>query len=151
MPFQEVLQDVGGLGGISLFLIVTVVALFNNISLGFTLSVCLAVLYAVMILIRLVWFRQRPDKQRFSSWLQRIDASSFPSMHTMRASALSIVLGMWFQNTFVFVLLVIVALLVGWTRVHFKRHYWSDVIIGWFLGVILGWFSVWIITILPNL
>ena len=94
--------------------------------------------YIITIFIRSIYYKQRPDKQKYNNFLEKIDSSSFPSMHTMRISIVFFL--SWFEMTnlvlsgLFFILLIIVAI----SRFILKRHYLSDIIVGFLIGATLA-------------
>lgn len=136
---KEIIQDVTGLGGVPVFLITTILLLatenysqFNQAIIGFVLS------YIIVVSARLIFFKERPDKQKFANFLERIDASSFPSLHSTRAALMGTVLINFFNSIPLTILFILLILFVGLSRILLKRHYFDDVFAGILLGVILG-------------
>jgi membrane-associated phospholipid phosphatase len=145
MQSREFLEDVKAFGGLPIYLVL--IAIFSILGY-FTMSVRLAVglflAYALTSTIRFVFFRQRPDKQKFKGLAQKIDASSFPSLHAMRASCLAILLILFFNNFWITCLAIGVAVCVALVRVVQKRHFASDVIAGLIFGAIIAGIAIWI-------
>ena len=140
----EVLQDLKGLAGIPLFLVIGFLALFFGYSVlfyqlvfGFVLS------YAVVVFFRVFFFRRRPDGEKYSSLLGKIDAGSFPSMHSMRAGVLAVLLSYFFGSFLLGLLFFLLAFGVAVSRVLQKRHFISDVFAGLILGFVIGLICVW--------
>jgi undecaprenyl-diphosphatase len=143
MPLDEVIRDAAGLGGLAIYLLVTVIFfLLGNMKVAAELVIALALLYAIIAVIRTIFFRKRPDRQKYSGFFTKIDASSFPSMHSARSATLAIILAMVFPHTTIRILLIIAVLGVAYTRVRLKRHYESDVIGGLILGAIVAWLAI---------
>lgn len=143
MPINEALRDTTALGGLALYSFVAALFLvLERIEVFSALVVGIVLCYAIIVLVRLVFFRKRPDKQKFKGWLTKIDAGSFPSMHSTRATVLAFVLWQVFTEPFIRILLVLGVLSVISTRVLLGRHYVSDVIAGVVLGLVIGWASV---------
>ena len=146
MMLQENLQDLKGLAGNPLFVLVSLLALvLGKITLFWQLVVGLILAYALTITVRMLFFRRRPDKQIYHTLIGRFDASSFPSLHAMRASVLATLLALFFNNSLLTVLFVICALGVGYARVFQKRHFVSDVVVGLIVGVLIALLSVWLV------
>jgi len=146
---QENLQDLKGLAGNALFVVVILLALLlGKTALFWELVLGLVIAYALTITVRMLFFRRRPDGQKYHNLVGRFDASSFPSLHAMRASVLATLLSLFFNNSMLTVLFIICALGVGYARVALKRHYTSDVIVGLVLGVLIAFLSVWIVNAL---
>ena len=130
--------DITALGGISSTAIILLMvwflidaALFKQL-----LSGILATIFSVII-IRLVYFRDRPKKQVFGNIIERIEASSFPSLHAARSSFMALAFIYYFDILVLNIIIVVVALLISYSRVYLKKHYWSDIIAGWILGAIV--------------
>ena len=86
--------------------------------------------------IKLLFHRKRPNKQRYSNLIEKMDAGSFPSVHSSRAafaySTLILNSELFMGAVFFFMILT-----VGYSRVFLKKHYISDVVAGYFIGFIL--------------
>ncbi|MEM4240075.1 MAG: phosphatase PAP2 family protein [Candidatus Woesearchaeota archaeon] len=143
MPLDEVMRDTTAMGGIAVYVVVAVIFfLLGNVKAGVQLIIALVLLYAVIAAVRTLFFRKRPDKQKYSGFFTKIDAGSFPSMHSARATALAIILALVFPQNTIRVLLVIAVLAVAYTRIRLKRHYASDVIGGLVLGAVVAWAAI---------
>ena len=144
MSLSEVLRDATALGGLPVYTAVTLafgLASWTSQSKQYIHSTAVLVLgllllYALISLIRLLHFKQRPIPEKHSNFFERIDASAFPSMHSGRAMLLAIILWQTFAGFSWLAFLI--PLIVGGTRVHFKRHDWTDVVGGWFVGGIVA-------------
>lgn len=135
---REFLQDVKALGGAPFFLIVIVFAFFTYTELAYVLLWGFVGTLLLTAAIRAVYFRPRPDRTKYRTWWERLDASSFPSLHAMRAFFLATVFSMSFPSVILGVLLFACAGAVAWMRVWKKRHYVSDVVVGCVLGILFG-------------
>ena len=143
MPLDEVMRDTTAMGGLAIYLLVTIIFfLLGNTKAAAELIIALALLYAVIAVIRTIFFRKRPDRQKYSGFFTKIDASSFPSMHAARSAVLAIILAIVFPQNTIRILLIIAVLGVAYTRVRLKRHYESDVIGGLILGVLVAWLAI---------
>lgn len=145
MQSKEVLEDLKAFGGLPLFVLMIVLSyalgyqqLFWQLSIGIVLA------YIVTTAGRIFLFKRRPDGQVYKNFLQKIDAGSFPSLHSMRAAVLATILVVFFDNTFVDVLAVIVVTSVATVRVVQKRHYVADVIAGALAGVVVALLAVFL-------
>lgn len=135
----EILQDTKGLAGLPLYGIIVVISfLVGAINLTVQLILGIAIATLLTIGIRAAYFRRRPDGERYKGIVQRIEASSFPSLHSMRAAVLATILSIYFGNPQFTVLFALATLAVGGARVMQKRHYTSDVIVGLIIGVLIG-------------
>lgn len=145
MQTREFLEDLKAFGGLPIYLFsIALFFILGYVSMTVRLTVGLFIAYALTSSIRFVFFRRRPDKQRFKGLAQKIDASSFPSLHAMRASCLAVLLILFFNNVLITVVAIVAAICVALVRVLQKRHFASDVIAGLFFGVLVALVSIWI-------
>lgn len=143
MPLDEVMRDTTALGGLAVYgFVAALFLLLGKTDVFVMLTVGLALCYGVIAPIRLLFFKVRPDRQRFSGFFTKIDAGSFPSMHSARSTVLAILLAQVFTEPLIRTLLVLGVLSVIVTRVLLKRHYVRDVIGGVVVGAIVGWLTV---------
>ncbi len=69
---------------------------------------------------------------------------SFPSGHTAAAFSLSLVVGTYFPQVFLF--MVIYAVLIGISRIYLAVHFPTDVLVGGFVGVLMTMLSLAVIS-----
>lgn len=139
MFIKEVIEDTKAFGGFPFYELVS----FSFLILGYwpvflQLTAGLVFAFAFSFSLRLLFFRNRPEKQNFKTIAGRIDASSFPSLHAMRVALLVTVVSLFFSNILLTILLGICAIGTAFCRVLQKRHYPSDVVFGLISGVIIG-------------
>lgn len=146
MPLDEVMRDTTAMGGIAIYGFVTLLfLLLGKIDVFVMLVIGVILAYALVAPVRLLFFRKRPDKQKYKGWISKIDAGAFPSMHSARATVFAVVLWQVFSEPLIRGLLVLGVLSVVVTRVLLKRHYVSDIIGGVIFGAIVGWITLWIV------
>src|SRR5574341_841050 len=142
---DELWQDIKGLSGVPFFVVIIVIAfLLQEKTLAYQLIVGLILAYTLTTIIRLAYFKRRPDKQAYRNIIEKIDASSFPSLHAMRAAVLATILSAFFENFWLTPLFALAAVGVAVSRVMTKRHDVSDVLAGLIFGVIIGGVSIWL-------
>ena len=139
---NDAFRDITSLGGfvfygmILLYLLVT-----SSFSIFYDLILALLFSLGIVVLIRSFYFKNRPKKESYQNYIEKINASSFPSLHTAR----SIFLGIYFitltQNFFLEIAIGIVSLLVAYSRYHIKKHDTWDIIGGVILGVVTFWIT----------
>lgn len=135
---KEVTQDSTALGGLPVYLFAVLFFFVTEYrTMAYKLFVGLILCYSITILIRAIHFKWRPDKQNYSNWIEKIDASSFPSLHSMRAVVLFGTLGYFFANPFSWIFSILGMLLVGGTRILLSRHYLTDVLGGVGIGIVV--------------
>ncbi len=129
-------RDITALGSFvfHLFLLLFIVALGKNDLLG-QLLFSLFFTLIVTVVVRIFYFKDRPKKQEFENLLERLDAASFPSLHTARTVAMVLILLNYMQNNAVTIFLLCFSALVIYSRVYLQKHDWEDVAGGIILGV----------------
>ncbi len=70
---------------------------------------------------------------------------TFPSGHTATAFALFFCLIFTTKNSYLRVFYFLLALLVGYSRMHLSQHFFPDVLAGSFIGVITAILSIYIV------
>jgi len=79
------------------------------------------------VAIKALFYKPRPKPQNFSNFLQKIDAWSFPSIHTSRSFVIAIT-SCLFLPIFECIFFVILAWLIAYSRIHLQRHFWIDIL-----------------------
>lgn len=87
--------------------------------------------------IKLLFHKPRPDGQAYKTILEKIDAGSFPSIHASRITLVYLTLFSFAEHISLKIAFITVILLVVYSRVALKRHFWTDVIGGVLIGSIL--------------
>jgi membrane-associated phospholipid phosphatase len=67
------------------------------------------------------------------------NSSGFPSGHTTSAFALATVLAFYWRQNTIAALLLLAAMLVGYSRIYLAQHFLSDVLAGACIGVMSGY------------
>jgi len=139
---DDLIREVSALG--SLFFYILVIAVFfilGNREMFVKLLAGLAIMYAITILLRTVYFKERPNRYNYNSYIEKLDAASFPSLHASRAAFMGSVLINYFNSNLMSLVLVIVVLAIIYSRIPLKKHDWKDVSAGVVVGV-LAYFAV---------
>ncbi len=145
MPLDEVMRDTTAMGGLAIYGFVAMLfLLLDKTDVFVTLAVGLALCYGIIAPIRLLFFKVRPDRQKFSGLFTKIDAGSFPSMHSARSTVLALILAQFFTEPLIRTLLVLGVFSVVVTRVLLKRHWMIDVAGGVIVGLIVSWFALFV-------
>jgi len=130
-------RDVTALGGFPSTVIVLLLVWFLiDASLFLQLLMGILMTLFIVIIIRLIHFKDRPKKQVQDNIIERIEASTFPSLHAARSGFMALAFVYYFNNLALNITIVIIALLISYSRVYLKKHYWLDIIAGWILGII---------------
>ncbi len=144
--FEEIVRDLTAVGGIAVLTLATLaVAGFFLLGKKFASTIYLLSAVGGGVLVSTaakgLFDRPRPDLVPHASV---IHTASFPSGHSMMAAVTYLTLGVLVARTlpqiqlkvYVLTLAVIVALLVGISRVYLGVHWPTDVLAGWLAGVV---------------
>jgi membrane-associated phospholipid phosphatase len=104
------------------------------------LAVGLAVMATVVILLKFSIRRPRP-KGEWGQVYRITDPHSFPSGHASRSAALA-VMGIAIGPPWFAIILLLWWPWVGISRVVLGVHYFSDVVAGWLVGLVMGLVAV---------
>jgi membrane-associated phospholipid phosphatase len=137
--FRDViLRDVTSLGSVTFFmLLVLFLFSFNEFNFGKSVLFGLVLALTISSTIRLIYFKDRPQKRKFNNFLTRIYASSFPSLHTTLIFFLAFTLFSYFDDIIFRIFILFLAFLVSYSRIYLKKHDWKDVFGGIVLSVIV--------------
>ena len=130
---HEFFRDVTAMGGFAASLLI--ILLFLTSPLLVPLIIGSVLTAAFVILIRLFYFKSRPKKEDYSNFLEKIDASAFPSLHAARIVFMAILFSGHFANLYLTILFTLTAALVSYSRIYLQKHDWVDVAGGVVVGV----------------
>ena len=135
---EVVFRDISALGSAVFYWFLALLLLSTGyVTIFIFLAFFFVVIYLLVATIRFFFFKERPHKELYSNIFEKIDASSFPSVHAARSVFLAFVLHMLFGSTLVFSVLVFgAAFLVCVSRVILHKHDIIDVLGGAVLGVL---------------
>jgi len=100
----------------------------------YILLIGLAVNEALGSLIKFFFHKPRPDGQKFTNAMEKIDAGSFPSLHTSRITVVYLTMAYLASDWRLSLLFIAVILTVAYSRVFLKKHFPIDVAGGLFFG-----------------
>ena len=130
---HEFFRDVTAIGGFAASLLLTL--LFISSPLLMPLIAGSIFTAGMIVLIRIFYFKNRPKKEAYNNFIERIDASSFPSLHTARIVFLALLFSVYFANQYLTILCNVTAGLVSYSRIYLQKHDWIDVAAGVVVGV----------------
>jgi membrane-associated phospholipid phosphatase len=136
---DDTLKQISSLGSHQFYIIVTILFIINKEYLtAIKLIFGLIFIYLLGYGIRVFYFKERPIPKNHSNLFERIKASSFPSGHALKASYLYFTLIAYFSFNYliIFFFSLILALIMQ-SRIHFKKHHISDLIVGFIIGFII--------------
>ncbi|MEM7102623.1 MAG: phosphatase PAP2 family protein [Bacteroidota bacterium] len=131
--FKDWVRDITSLGNPLILLFVPFCYFGPSKTFGILL-IALAVNEVCCSLIKLFFHKKRPDGQAFKGALEKIDAGSFPSIHSSRIATAYLPMIVFADNYVTPVIVGIFILLTATSRVLLKRHFLSDVIGGLAIG-----------------
>ncbi len=135
---KNLLNHISALGSKEVTLLIPIFFFLNDqINLAIKIFSGLVIVYIIGIIIRLIYFKERPNKKPRNNILQKIDANSFPSMHSSRSTFITICLIQYFNFEIKIILFFsIIYITILYARIHKKRHDYKDLLGGIFLGIL---------------
>jgi membrane-associated phospholipid phosphatase len=132
-----ILDDFSFFGSIPFYVFITLLAYFTGYqTLFFRLAYCLLISFVVVIAIKKIHYRDRPQKEEFDIFMEKVLAASFPSSHSLAVTVLSILLWVSFPYRWVMTGAIIISMLVLMQRYISKKHFFIDIIGGILIGII---------------
>jgi len=139
----KLFEQITVLGSVSFYSILVLFFLaLGDYANSIKMIVGMGIMYTVAIGIRLFYFKPRPEKLKYHSWIEKIDASSFPSIHSGRAVFLCSFFVSLTLGNLVNVLFFLLMLTIFFSRIYLKKHYWIDIIAGIVLGGLTSWLVI---------
>ena len=149
---EEMMRDFTGLGGVGVLTLLTAAAVGYILLIGKTraaVGVILSIGGGILLssLLKYGFDRPRPDLVPHGS---HVYTASFPSGHSMMSAVVYLTLGALVARVrpgvrlkiYVISLAVVLALLIGLSRVYLGVHWPTDVLAGWTMGAawaLLSW------------
>ncbi len=134
--YAEYIRDFTSLGNpfilLSIaFLVAGATQAYAIILLGFVLN------EVTCSTIKYYFPKARPNQQSYETGLEKIDAGSFPSIHASRLSF--VMFSLISLTTFLpyKILFGLMMLIVGYSRIFLKKHFFVDVVSGYAFGALL--------------
>lgn len=93
-------------------------------------------------IIKIFYHKKRPSGQTFSNYIEKIDAGSFPSIHSSRITIAYLTLFINSETNAVKLVWMLLMVMVMISRVVLKKHFWLDVAGGFVIGFILWNFFI---------
>lgn len=144
--FKEFIEDVTVFGSLSfLIFLIFLFLILGEIQLSIWLFLGLVLSFVFIIIIKLFYFKERPEKKQYKNLIEKINASSFPSLHSWRIVMIFVFLSYYYKSFYLFVLLGIITILVFFSRKYLLKHYWVDIIFGALFGLIMSLLIVWLV------
>ncbi len=135
--FNALMENVTVFGSVFTHLLLLAVAFALSDPIFYVLARGLVLIYLVTVPVKLLLFRNRPEKMRYKALWEKVEAASFPSVHAARAVFVFLAVAERFGNIPFTALLMAVAALVMYSRIYMKKHYAIDVVGGALLGAVI--------------
>ena len=132
--FKDWIRDFTSLGNPIILLFVPF-AVLGPQDIFFKLLIALLANEIFCSLIKFFFHKPRPDGQKYNGILEKIDAGSFPSIHASRISLVYFTLFNYATSPSLKIAFISVIAIVAYSRVALKRHFWTDIIGGIFIGI----------------
>ena len=141
------LSDVSSLGALPTYgFVLLAILAAGNVSVFVRLLAAFCIGLLVAFAIRVVFPKPRPGASlaalKATAGYVRLDASSFPSVHALRASTLSFFFYEAYPSKVSFAVAVLAVVAVSYSRIYLKKHYFIDVLAGAALGILCGFVSL---------
>lgn len=91
--------------------------------------------------IKIIFPKKRPNGQTYSNLVEKIDAGSFPSLHSSRITLVYLSLFSFADVLSLKLVFLAVILVVMLSRVQLKKHFWTDIIGGFIIGGLIWYIS----------
>jgi len=135
--FSETIRDLTSFGNPLILVILAVLILGGNLILG-KIILGLVAIELFCTLIKILYHKNRPVNEAYTNMMERINASSFPSLHTARSSFVFLILFFIIPVYPIKIISITMIILIGTSRILLKKHYLSDVIVGLLIGIIFS-------------
>lgn len=136
---EQFLKDIGAIGSLPVYLFLMMfLFLLGERNLAYLMFLGMIIYYFFAVILRLVFFRERPRHESRKNIFEKIDASSFPSLHSWRMFFLMILFSVYFKSAYIFALFLVITFFVLYGRIYFKKHHISDIVFGAVFGIIQG-------------
>ncbi len=143
VKYAEYIRDFTAIGNPFLLLLIAVATLSSHAKFVPYFIILLTGFFVNEVLcsgIKLLWHKPRPNGQEFNNKFEKIDAGSFPSIHASRISFVYLSLG-YIQymagNLLLLPVFLTVIIVVGYSRIFLKKHFFVDVMAGYCFGLLM--------------
>lgn len=118
--------------------LVVLILIKINLPFAIKLIIALIITEAACGIIKFAYPKQRPVPRPNKKFFEKYDAGSFPSIHTARITTMAVMLNNFYNDTLLLFVSTALVILVGYSRIYLKHHYFKDVAAGFAIGAIIG-------------
>lgn len=141
--FRLILDDFSMFGSLPFYFLVTISAYFiGNTELFLRLLYCFMLSFLVVLVIKSVHYKDRPQKEEFTIFMEKVIASSFPSTHSMNITILTILLSLAHPYLWLIITFIVLSIIIYTQRYVTKKHFLIDIIGGILIAVIEAIFVI---------
>ena len=133
------------LGSLTIIFALLIFTYFHDSALAIILFIGIMTVTLISLLIKIFFHIPRPNNQKYRNFIERVDASSFPSAHSARVSIMAFWLVIYSNVLLLKIFIIVAAILVAYSRIYLKKHYFIDVLGGLALGIIVNLATYYII------
>ncbi len=130
------IRDFTSLGN-PLILLLVPFAVLGPCQAFYNLLIVLTVNELLCSAIKFFFHKPRPDGQKYKTILEKIDAGSFPSIHASRITIVYTTLIQATNSLALKLCFLLVILIVLYSRIALKRHFFIDILGGLSIGMLL--------------
>ena len=135
---DDIIRDISSFGSMFFYILAVLIFLIlGNYGVFAELFAGLAIIYAVTVILRTAFFRERPRRYNYNSYIEKLDAASFPSLHAARTAFMGAFFMAYFNNAILTAVLVLMVFSIAYSRIYLKRHDIKDVTAGIILGILV--------------
>lgn len=139
--YKDWSQDISALANPILLVLVSFLVL-GKTQIFYQLLLLLLINELICSVIKMVYHRRRPNSQTYKNLVEKIDAGSFPSIHSSRITLTYLTFFYHTNEIAIKITVIVVILLVMTSRIVLKKHYLTDVLGGFAIGFLIWYFGM---------
>jgi undecaprenyl-diphosphatase len=134
---NSLIRDLSSFGGLPFYLFLSFfVMLLGELKLFLWLIIGMIISYLIVIIIRIIFYKERPRKEKYNTFIEKIDASSFPSLHSFRITLIFWLFYFNYKSLYITIMVFFIGLAVFFSRYYLKKHFRIDIFWGFILGLV---------------
>ncbi len=134
----NLVRDFTSFGSVIFHIVALAFILVLDFSIFIKYAVTVSLTIILILLLKSIVFMNRPRKKnKYKTYIGKIEKNSLLSGHTASSFAFAISIGLN-TSTAILIFLLAFATLVGISRVILKRHYVKNIVNGGLVGIIVG-------------